>query len=89
MSTPQPPPPVPAATAAAVPAAPVSTGPTNSTQATVSSGSVSSLGELQAQAPQVYNAMMESIAMEICQQMQQQQADLDKIIQEYNEEEWG
>lgn len=78
-----------AVAAAATPTPAVSTGPTNSTQASLSSGSVSSLGELQAQAPEVYNAMMQSIAMQICQQMQQQQQDLDNIIQEYDEQEWG
>lgn len=44
---------------------------------------VQSIGQLQQQAPQVYNAMLQGIAMNICNDMQKQQEEIKKIQQDY------
>ena len=55
-------------------------------QASILSGTISSLGDLKQQAPEVYKAMMQGIAMNICNQMQQQEADREKLEEEFRRE---
>ncbi len=52
----------------------------------IMSGNISSLADLQQQAPDVYLAMMQGIAMNICNQMQQDQADLQQMQEEFRRE---
>jgi hypothetical protein len=47
------------------------------------------LGQLKSQAPQVYNAMMQGIAMNICNFMQNKQRDLKELQAEYDREAQG
>lgn len=56
-------------------------------QASIASGNISSMADLQQQAPDVYQAMMQGIAMNICQAMQQDQEDLQKMQEEFRREE--
>lgn len=56
-------------------------------QAEEASGTYSSLSDLQQQAPEVYQAMMQGIAMNICNDMEQEQAHLQQIQEEFRQEE--
>lgn len=77
-----PPPPVTTATAA---------NPTTAQEETASGGmdqsvstTVSSMADLKTQAPQVYNAMMQGIGMNICNDMQHHQDQLKQLMDEYS-----
>lgn len=74
--------PTPAATttASATPAAPAAAAPSSTSNSM--SDSVSSLNELQQKAPGVYTAMMQGIAMNICNDWQQQQQELKNMQQQ-------
>ncbi len=52
----------------------------------VISGTLSSMADLQQQAPEVYTAMMQGIAMIICNQMQTDEAQLEQMEEEFREE---
>lgn len=62
---------------AATPSASSATNP-----AAVEGGSVSNLAELKDQSPEVYSAMMQGIAMNVCSRMAQQQAHLKQVQEE-------
>jgi hypothetical protein len=49
-----------------------------------SSTTVNSMNDLKKKAPQLYNAMMQGIALQICNQMQEEQAQLEQLQQSYN-----
>lgn len=71
-----------AAAAAAAPASPTAanaSGPSNSSSNVKISDTVSSLADLQQKAPQVYNMMLQGIAMNIVNEMQQQQQELKEL----------
>ncbi|MBS4166496.1 Uncharacterized protein NEOC65_001584 [Neochlamydia sp. AcF65] len=63
-------------------ATPSSTGSENNASTGVQSGNISSLSDLKEQSPEVYSAMMQGIAMNICSRMAQQQAHLKQIQEE-------
>lgn len=48
-----------------------------------SSSSISSVAELRSKAPEIYQKMLEGIAMNICNKMKRNQEDLKKLRQEY------
>jgi hypothetical protein len=50
-------------------------------------GNISSMADLQQQAPDVYKAMMQGIAMNICNDMAKQQEHLKEIQEEFRREE--
>jgi len=47
------------------------------------------MADLQAQSPEVYNAMMQGIAMNICNEMAREQAHLKQIQDEFRRESEG
>ncbi|MBS4169879.1 MULTISPECIES: hypothetical protein [unclassified Neochlamydia] len=63
-------------------ATPSSAGSENNASTGVQSGNISSLSDLKEQSPEVYSAMMQGIAMNICSRMAQQQAHLKQIQEE-------
>lgn len=63
-------------------AATPSTGSVTNPTAAVEGGSVSNLAELKDQSPEVYSAMMQGIAMNVCSRMAQQQAHLKQVQEE-------
>lgn len=73
------------ATTGAVAATTASTGTGSSTSSPASYSSsthVNSLSELRTKAPKVYNAMMQGIAMDICNDMKHHQDRLKKLVRE-------
>lgn len=74
-----------ASTTAATTTAAATTANATATTAAMS-GTVSTMADLQQQSPEVYNAMMQGIAMIICGDMQNDEADLEKMEEEFREE---
>lgn len=55
----------------------------------IASGTVSSMADLKEQAPEVYKAMMQGIAMNICRDMEHHQARLHKLHEEFRRQAQG
>lgn len=55
----------------------------------LASGTVSSIADLKEQAPDVYKAMMQGIAMNICRDMEHHQNRLHKLHEEYRRQAQG
>lgn len=54
-----------------------------------SSGTVSNMADLKEQAPEVYKAMMQGVAMNICREMQHHQARLKEIMRKARQDASG
>lgn len=65
------------------------TGSTTASSEALISSTVGSMADLQAQSPEVYNAMMQGIAMNICNEMAREQAHLKQIQDEFRRENEG
>ena len=65
------------------------TGSASTSSEALISSTIGSMADLQAQSPEVYNAMMQGIAMNICNEMAREQAHLKQIQDEFRRESEG
>lgn len=65
------------------------TGTASTSSEALISSTIGSMADLQAQSPEVYNAMMQGIAMNICNEMAREQAHLKQIQDEFRRESEG